>query len=90
MFNRNTDFIVKYEKYLSMKACPRLCFVLWCYKWPNEYIESCFDPLLYKDFVRAVYDGVGSGLEVLTDTLQEKARMMQNELVKQYPQNEVR
>lgn len=59
-------------------------------KWPNEYLESCFDPLFYKDFVRAAYDGVGSGLEVLMDTLQEKARMLQNELVKQYPQNEVR
>ncbi|KAM6397764.1 kinesin-like protein KIF14 isoform 2-T2 [Pluvialis apricaria] len=43
-----------------------------------------------QDFVRAIYDGVGSGLEFLIDTVQEKARMVQKELVKQHPQNEVR
>ncbi|KFM10148.1 Kinesin-like KIF14, partial [Aptenodytes forsteri] len=42
-----------------------------------------------QDFVLAIYDGVGSGLEFLIDTVQEKARMVQKELVKQYPQNEV-
>ncbi|NXA21016.1 KIF14 protein, partial [Ibidorhyncha struthersii] len=42
-----------------------------------------------QDFVHAIYDGVGSGLEFLIDTLQEKARMVQKELVKQQPQNEI-
>lgn len=30
------------------------------------------------------------GLDFLTDTVQEKARMVQKELLKQHPQNEVR
>ncbi|NXP09525.1 KIF14 protein, partial [Thinocorus orbignyianus] len=42
-----------------------------------------------QDFVLAVYDGVGSGMEFLIDAVQEKARMVQKELVKQYPQNEI-
>ncbi|KFZ51420.1 Kinesin-like KIF14, partial [Antrostomus carolinensis] len=42
-----------------------------------------------QDFVLAVYDGIGSGLEFLIDTVQEKTRMVQKELGKQYPQNEV-
>ncbi|XP_021261102.1 kinesin-like protein KIF14 isoform X2 [Numida meleagris] len=42
-----------------------------------------------QDFVHAVYDGVGLGLEFITDTVQEKARVVQNELLKQYPQNEI-
>uniref|UniRef100_A0A803XVT3 Kinesin-like protein KIF14 n=1 Tax=Meleagris gallopavo TaxID=9103 RepID=A0A803XVT3_MELGA len=52
--------------------------------------ENTISTISLQDFVRAVYDGVGSGLVLLTDTVQEKARMMQKELVKQYPQNEVR
>ncbi|XP_050757273.1 kinesin-like protein KIF14 isoform X2 [Gymnogyps californianus] len=44
---------------------------------------------LQEDFVLAIYDGVGSGLEYVIDTVQEKARMVQKELVKQYPQNEI-
>uniref|UniRef100_A0A669Q3P4 Kinesin-like protein KIF14 n=1 Tax=Phasianus colchicus TaxID=9054 RepID=A0A669Q3P4_PHACC len=52
--------------------------------------ESTISTISLQDFVRAVYDGVVSGLNLLTDTVQEKARMMQKELVKQYPQNEVR
>uniref|UniRef100_A0A8B9FN45 Kinesin-like protein KIF14 n=1 Tax=Amazona collaria TaxID=241587 RepID=A0A8B9FN45_9PSIT len=43
-----------------------------------------------QDFVLAIYDGVCSGLEFLIDTVQEKSRTVQKELVKQYPQNEVR
>ncbi|NWU68121.1 KIF14 protein, partial [Pterocles burchelli] len=42
-----------------------------------------------QDFVLAIHDGAGSGLEFLIDTVQEKARMVQKELVKQYPQNEI-
>ncbi|NXP49511.1 KIF14 protein, partial [Heliornis fulica] len=42
-----------------------------------------------QDFLPAIYDGVGSGLVFLIDTVQEKARMVQNELVKQHPQNEI-
>ncbi|NXC70458.1 KIF14 protein, partial [Anhinga anhinga] len=41
-----------------------------------------------QDFLLAIYDGVGSGLEFLIDTVREKARMVQKELMKQYPQNE--
>ncbi|NXS86118.1 KIF14 protein, partial [Erpornis zantholeuca] len=40
-------------------------------------------------FILAIYDGVGSGLECLIDAVKEKARMVQKELVKQCPQNEV-
>ncbi|XP_009701107.1 PREDICTED: kinesin-like protein KIF14 [Cariama cristata] len=42
-----------------------------------------------QDFVLAVYDGVGSGLEFLVDTVQEKARMVQKEIMKRYSQNEI-
>ncbi|XP_055580863.1 kinesin-like protein KIF14 [Falco cherrug] len=42
-----------------------------------------------QDFVLAIYDGIGSGLEFLIDTVQEKARVVQEELMKQYPQNEI-
>ncbi|KAM9006921.1 kinesin-like protein KIF14 isoform 2-T2 [Ara ararauna] len=42
-----------------------------------------------QDFVLAIYDGVCSGLEFLIDTVQEKSRMVQKELVKQCPQNEI-
>ncbi|KAM9283181.1 kinesin-like protein KIF14 [Morus bassanus] len=42
-----------------------------------------------QDFLLAIYDGVGSGLELLIDTVQEKAKMVQKELMKQYPQNEI-
>ncbi|NWU80623.1 KIF14 protein, partial [Onychorhynchus coronatus] len=42
-----------------------------------------------QEFVHAIYDGVGSGLEFLIDTVQEKARMVQKKLVKQCPQNEI-
>ncbi|KAL9845966.1 kinesin-like protein KIF14 isoform 1-T2 [Geothlypis trichas] len=42
-----------------------------------------------QEFVLAVYDGVGSGLECLIDAVQEKARIVQEELVKQCPQNEI-
>nr|XP_006135454.1 kinesin-like protein KIF14 isoform X1 [Pelodiscus sinensis] len=42
-----------------------------------------------KDFILAIYDGVGSGLKRLLDSVQKKIREMQKELLKQYPQNEV-
>ncbi|NXK36537.1 KIF14 protein, partial [Piprites chloris] len=42
-----------------------------------------------QEFLLAIYDGVGSGLEFLIDTVQEKARMVQKKLVKQCPQNEI-
>ncbi|XP_074688815.1 kinesin-like protein KIF14 [Strix aluco] len=42
-----------------------------------------------QDFILAIYDGVGSGLEFLIDTVQEKTRMVQKELMKTYPQNEI-
>ncbi|XP_015492350.1 kinesin-like protein KIF14 [Parus major] len=42
-----------------------------------------------QEFVLAIYDGVGSGLECLIDAVQEKARTVQKELVKQCPQNEI-
>ncbi|NWT75134.1 KIF14 protein, partial [Prunella himalayana] len=42
-----------------------------------------------QEFVLAIYDGVGSGLECLIDAVQEKARIVQKELVKRCPQNEV-
>ncbi|XP_008501543.2 kinesin-like protein KIF14 [Calypte anna] len=43
-----------------------------------------------QDFALAIYDGVCSGLEFLINTVQERARMVQKELVKQYPQSEIR
>ncbi|NXC82106.1 KIF14 protein, partial [Cercotrichas coryphoeus] len=42
-----------------------------------------------QEFLLAIYDGVGSGLECLIDAVQEKARIVQKELVKQCPQNEI-
>ncbi|XP_067997024.1 kinesin-like protein KIF14 [Melanerpes formicivorus] len=42
-----------------------------------------------QDFVLAIYDGVGSGLEFLMDRVQEKARTVQKQLQKLCPQNEI-
>ncbi|NWR28225.1 KIF14 protein, partial [Tachuris rubrigastra] len=42
-----------------------------------------------QEFLLAIYDGVGLGLEFLIDTVQEKARMVQKKLVKQHSQNEI-
>ncbi|NWU08850.1 KIF14 protein, partial [Cephalopterus ornatus] len=42
-----------------------------------------------QEFLLAIYDGVGSGLEFLIDTVQEKTRMLQKKFVKQCPQNEI-
>ncbi|XP_065265876.1 kinesin-like protein KIF14 [Emys orbicularis] len=42
-----------------------------------------------EDFILAIYDGVGSGLKSLLDSVQKKTREMQKEVLKQYPQNEV-
>ncbi|XP_017688367.1 PREDICTED: kinesin-like protein KIF14 [Lepidothrix coronata] len=42
-----------------------------------------------QEFVLAIYDGVGLGLEFLIDAVQEKARMVQKKLLKQCPQNEI-
>ncbi|XP_050833237.1 kinesin-like protein KIF14 [Serinus canaria] len=42
-----------------------------------------------QEFVLAIYDGVCSGLECLINAVQEKARIVQKELVKQCPQNEI-
>ncbi|NXW62709.1 KIF14 protein, partial [Eurystomus gularis] len=51
--------------------------------------ESITPATSLQDFVLAIYDGVCSGLKFLVDTVQEKARMVQEELGKQYPQNEI-
>ncbi|KFO72401.1 Kinesin-like KIF14, partial [Cuculus canorus] len=51
--------------------------------------ENNIPATILQEFVLAVYDGVGSGLEFLVDTVQEKARMVQKELAQQHPQNEV-
>ncbi|XP_067394403.1 kinesin-like protein KIF14 [Emydura macquarii macquarii] len=42
-----------------------------------------------KDFILVIYDGVHLGLESLLDSIQKKTREMQEELLKQHPQNEV-
>ncbi|NXO37640.1 KIF14 protein, partial [Locustella ochotensis] len=42
-----------------------------------------------QEFLLAIYDGVGSGLECLIDAVQEKARVVQKELGRHCPQNEV-
>ncbi|EMP40086.1 Kinesin-like protein KIF14 [Chelonia mydas] len=42
-----------------------------------------------EDFILAIYDGVGSGLKSLLDSVQKKTREMQKELLKQYQQNEI-
>uniref|UniRef100_A0A8C8R9V6 Kinesin-like protein KIF14 n=1 Tax=Pelusios castaneus TaxID=367368 RepID=A0A8C8R9V6_9SAUR len=46
--------------------------------------------ILQKDFILAIYGGVGAGLESLLDSIQKKTRVMQKELLKQRPQDEVR
>ncbi|XP_010195320.2 kinesin-like protein KIF14 [Colius striatus] len=51
--------------------------------------ESNVPATSLQDFVLAFWDGVDSGLEFLIDTIQDKARMVQKELAKQYPQNEI-
>ncbi|NXH15712.1 KIF14 protein, partial [Bucco capensis] len=51
--------------------------------------ESNISATSLQDFVLAISDGVGSGLEFLIDTIREKARIVQKELVKQHPQNEI-
>ncbi|NWU36088.1 KIF14 protein, partial [Hylia prasina] len=51
--------------------------------------ESNIPASSLQEFVLAIYDGVGSGLGCLIDAVQEKARTVQKELVKQCPQNEI-
>ncbi|XP_053929642.1 kinesin-like protein KIF14 isoform X2 [Cuculus canorus] len=51
--------------------------------------ENNIPATILQEFVLAVYDGVGSGLEFLVDTVQEKARIVQKELAQQHPQNEI-
>ncbi|NXI31500.1 KIF14 protein, partial [Sterrhoptilus dennistouni] len=51
--------------------------------------ESNVPASCLQEFVLAVYDGVCSGLECLIDAVQEKAKTVQKELVKQCPQNEI-
>ncbi|XP_039582266.1 kinesin-like protein KIF14 [Passer montanus] len=51
--------------------------------------ESNIPASSLQEFVLAIYDGVGSGLECLIDAVQEKARIVQKELVKQCPGNEI-
>ncbi|NWY42419.1 KIF14 protein, partial [Sylvia atricapilla] len=51
--------------------------------------ESNIPASCIQEFVLAIYDGVGSGLECLIAAVQEKARTVQEELVKQCPQNEI-
>ncbi|NXM10779.1 KIF14 protein, partial [Ploceus nigricollis] len=51
--------------------------------------ESNIPASSLQEFVLAIYDGVGSGLECLIDGVQEKARIVQKELVKQCPHNEI-
>ncbi|NXX76263.1 KIF14 protein, partial [Urocolius indicus] len=53
------------------------------------YEDSNVPATSLQDFVLAVWDGVGSGLEFLIDTVQDKVRMVQKELAKQYPRNEI-
>ncbi|NXK98535.1 KIF14 protein, partial [Formicarius rufipectus] len=51
--------------------------------------ENNIPSSILQEFIIAIYDGVGSGLEFLIDTVQEKARRVQKKLVKQCPQNEI-
>ncbi|XP_005050561.1 PREDICTED: kinesin-like protein KIF14 [Ficedula albicollis] len=51
--------------------------------------ENNIPALSLQEFVLAIYDGVGSGLDCLIDAVQEKARKAQKELVKLCPQNEI-
>ncbi|NXY45113.1 KIF14 protein, partial [Ceuthmochares aereus] len=51
--------------------------------------ENNIPATILQEFILAIYDGVGSGLEFLVDTVQEKARMVQKQLAQQYPQNEI-
>ncbi|NXG78166.1 KIF14 protein, partial [Baryphthengus martii] len=51
--------------------------------------ENILPATSLQDFVFTIYDGVCSGLQFLIDTVQEKARIVQKQLVKQYPQNEI-
>ncbi|NWT97129.1 KIF14 protein, partial [Urocynchramus pylzowi] len=51
--------------------------------------ESNIPASSLQEFVLAIYDGVGSGLEYLIDAVQEKTRIVQKELMKKCPQNEI-
>ncbi|XP_013816722.1 kinesin-like protein KIF14 [Apteryx mantelli] len=77
--NQTLRQIMKYIGHLAVLTRADIC--------SSE--ENVTATSLQKDFVLAIYSGVGSGLELLMDTVQEKARVVQKELVKQYPQNEI-
>ncbi|NXX88779.1 KIF14 protein, partial [Centropus bengalensis] len=51
--------------------------------------ENNIPASVLQEFVLAIYDGVGSGLEFLIDAVQEKARTVQKELAQLRPQNEI-
>ncbi|NXJ21408.1 KIF14 protein, partial [Dicrurus megarhynchus] len=76
--NQTVKQTMKYIGHLAVVTTADISF-------PEENIPASS----LQEFVLAIYDGVGSGLECLIDAVQEKARMVQKELVKQCPQNEI-
>ncbi|XP_025974750.2 kinesin-like protein KIF14 isoform X2 [Dromaius novaehollandiae] len=78
--NQTERQIMKYIGHLAILTRADIC---------SSEENNVIATSLQKDFVLAIYNGVGSGLELLMDTVQEKARVVQKELVKQHPQNEI-
>ncbi|NWS30830.1 KIF14 protein, partial [Polioptila caerulea] len=77
--NQTVKQTVKYIGHLAVVTTADISF-------PEE---NNIPASILQEFVLAIYDGVGSGLECLIDAVQEKARIVQQELVKQCPQNEI-
>ncbi|OWK57971.1 Kinesin-like protein KIF14 [Lonchura striata] len=77
--NQTVKQIMKYIGHLAVVTTTDISF-------PEE---SNIPASSLQEFVLAIYDGIGSGLECLIDAVQEKARIVQKELVKQCAQNEI-
>ncbi|NXD14360.1 KIF14 protein, partial [Nothocercus nigrocapillus] len=78
--NHTIRQIMKYIGHLAVLKRTDIC---------SSEENSIMATRLQKEFLLAVYNGVGLGLELVMDAAQEKARVVQRELVKQYPQNEI-
>ncbi|NWJ10217.1 KIF14 protein, partial [Crypturellus undulatus] len=82
-WNRVNHTIRQIMKYIGHMAVLRRTDI--CSSEENSIMATS----LQKEFLLAVYNGVDLGLDLLMDTVQEKARVVERELVKQFPQNEI-
>ncbi|NWX83880.1 KIF14 protein, partial [Nothoprocta pentlandii] len=78
--NQTVRQIMKYIGHLAVLRRTDIC---------SSEENSVIATSLQKEFLLAIYHGLGLGLETLMNTVQEKSRVVQRELGEQYSQNEI-